>query len=97
MLACEYGHLSSRHLDLEGALSDDKLAKQIADEFHARTDDAEVCRRDGLRYRAVLSGSENMNMQGERIDFPDNHVLLITGGTRGIGLYAHVILPNITE
>ncbi|CUB45889.1 Polyketide synthase PksJ [Bacillus amyloliquefaciens] len=86
MLACEYSHLSSRHLDLEGALSDDKLAKQIADEFHARTDDAEVCRRDGLRYRAVLSGSENMNTQGERIDFPDHHVLLITGGTRGIGL-----------
>ncbi|MGV7067155.1 KS-MAT linker domain-containing protein, partial [Bacillus velezensis] len=86
MLACEYGHLSSRHLDLEGGLSDDKLAKQIADEFHARTDDAEVCRRNGLRYRAVLSGSENMDMKGERIDFPDNHVLLITGGTRGIGL-----------
>ncbi|WP_446476152.1 amino acid adenylation domain-containing protein [Bacillus velezensis] len=86
MLAYEYGHLSSRHLDLEGGLSDDKLAKQIADEFHARTDDAEVCRRNGLRYRAVLSGSENMDMKGERIDFPDNHVLLITGGTRGIGL-----------
>lgn len=83
MLAYEYGHLSSRHLDLEGGLSDDKLAKQIADEFHARTDDAEVCRRNGLRYRAVLSGSENMDMKGERIDFPDNHVLLITGGTRG--------------
>ena len=26
-----------------------------------------------------------MNMQGERIDFPDNHVLLITGD-EGIGL-----------
>ncbi|QBG56188.1 non-ribosomal peptide synthetase [Bacillus amyloliquefaciens] len=86
MLACEYSHLSSRHLDLEGVLPDETLAKQIADEFHARTDDAEVCRRDGLRYRAVLRDSENIDLKGGRIEFPQNHVLLITGGTRGIGL-----------
>ncbi|MDU0812757.1 non-ribosomal peptide synthetase [Bacillus siamensis] len=86
MLAYEYSHLSSRHLDLEGALSDDILAKQIADEFHARTDDAEVCRRGGMRYRAVLRASENIEMKGGRIDFPHGHALLITGGTRGIGL-----------
>ncbi|MBT2575230.1 amino acid adenylation domain-containing protein [Bacillus sp. ISL-51] len=87
MLACEYSHLVSRHLDLEASLKSSQVAKQIADEFNVRSDDAEICWRDGMRYRAVLKASENHDLHEERrTDFPEDHVLFITGGTRGIGL-----------
>lgn len=85
MLQSEYRHLRSRHMDVERATDDDTLARQIAAEFHLDSRDAEVCYRDGRRYRAVLAPVQVFDGGREVWDFPEGHVLWITGGTRGLG------------
>lgn len=86
MLQSEYSHLKSRHMDAEASADHLTLAKQIADEFYSDSEDAEVCYRDGLRYRAFLQPEHRKDADQKRRAFPKDHVLLITGGTRGIGL-----------
>ncbi|MCO4850729.1 non-ribosomal peptide synthetase [Bacillus vallismortis] len=87
MLQSEYSHLTSRHMDAEGGIDHYRLAKHIADEFYADSHDAEVCYRDGLRYQAFLKARPETGKGAEqRMAFPKEHVLFITGGTRGIGL-----------
>ena len=85
MLQSEYSHLRSRHLDLDPAADAKLSAKQIASEFFLKTDEAEVCYRQGKRYRAYL-GDDEPSIVGDRPRvFPKDHVLWITGGTRGLG------------
>ncbi|MDK2598886.1 SDR family NAD(P)-dependent oxidoreductase [Bacillus stercoris] len=87
MLQSEYSHLTSRHMDAEGIIDHHRLAKQIADEFYSDSHDTEVCYRDGLRYQAFLKAHPETGKEAEQnAAFPKDHVLLITGGTRGIGL-----------
>ncbi|MCV2515295.1 amino acid adenylation domain-containing protein [Bacillus subtilis] len=87
MLQCEYSHLISRHMDAEEVTDYRRLAKLIADEFYSDSHDAEVCYRDGLRYQAFLKAHpETGKATKQSAVFPKDHVLLITGGTRGIGL-----------
>ncbi|MCY7785574.1 non-ribosomal peptide synthetase [Bacillus inaquosorum] len=87
MLQSEYSHLTSRHMDAEGGIDHHRLAKQIADEFYSDSHDTEVCYRDGLRYQAFLKArSETGKGVEQSMTFPKEHVLFITGGTRGIGL-----------
>lgn len=87
MLQCEYSHLISRHMDAEEVTDHRRLAKLIADEFYSDSYDAEVCYRDGLRYQAFLKAHPETGKATEQSAvFPKDHVLLITGGTRGIGL-----------
>ncbi|QUF67160.1 non-ribosomal peptide synthetase [Bacillus atrophaeus] len=86
MLQSEYSHLKSRHMDAEASADHLTLAKQIADEFYSDSEDAEICYRDGLRYRAFLQPEHRKDADQKRRAFPKDHVLLITGGTRGIGL-----------
>ncbi len=84
MLQNEYGHLRSRHLDTDPGASDLERAEQIAREFSADSRDPEVCYRNGERYRAFLG--EVPEPQDSRLfRFPEDHVLWITGGTRGLG------------
>jgi acyl transferase domain-containing protein len=86
MLQSEYRHIRSRHMDGEAALADRVLAEQIVAEFRADSEDTEVCYRDGQRYRSQL-----VELQGvpsgtrEASQLAPNEVLLITGGTRGLG------------
>ncbi|WP_276736066.1 non-ribosomal peptide synthetase [Bacillus sp. (in: firmicutes)] len=87
MLQNEYSHLTSRHMDAEGMIDHHRLAKQIAGEFYSDSQDTEVCYRDGLRYQAFLQAHPETGKGAEqRLTFPNDHVLFITGGTRGIGL-----------
>ncbi|MCY7765553.1 non-ribosomal peptide synthetase [Bacillus inaquosorum] len=87
MLQSEYSHLTSRHMDAEGGIDHHRLAKQIADEFYSDSHDTEVCYRDGLRYQAFLKARpETGKGVKQSMSFPKEHVLFITGGTRGIGL-----------
>ncbi|GAF07309.1 long-chain-fatty-acid-CoA ligase [Paenibacillus pini JCM 16418] len=52
MLQSEYGHLRSRHMDADHSIVDDGvLAQQIADEYFADSEEAEVCYRNGMRFR----------------------------------------------
>jgi acyl transferase domain-containing protein/acyl carrier protein len=91
MLQNEYNRLVSRHMDADFSTSDGELAEQIAAEFAADSKDAEVCYREGIRYRAYLGEILNANkaaspsMQSDSFAFPKDHVLWITGGTRGLG------------
>ncbi|MBY0088466.1 non-ribosomal peptide synthetase [Brevibacillus brevis] len=85
MLQSEYKHLQSRHVDLEPLADGEELAQQIAAEFLIDAQETEVCYRAGERYRAYLQEERVADSQEPAFVFPENHVLLITGGTRGLG------------
>ncbi|WP_064201988.1 non-ribosomal peptide synthetase [Brevibacillus brevis] len=85
MLQSEYKHLQSRHVDLDPLADGDELAQQIAAEFFVDDQEAEVCYRSGERYSAYLQEEMVADSQEPALVFPENHVLLITGGTRGLG------------
>ncbi|MFC9712832.1 SDR family NAD(P)-dependent oxidoreductase, partial [Paenibacillus sp. NPDC056933] len=83
MLQSEYSHVSSRHMDLDPADDMETLAKQIGDELQLESEEAEVCYRDGFRYRASLQ--EFRAKSSRTFEFPSEQVVWITGGTRGVG------------
>lgn len=88
MLQSEYAHLRSRHMDGD-PLSEDRLfVEEIVQEFFSESDEPEVCWRGGKRFVATLGrGSFDQATPGLRRErFKENELLLITGGTRGIGL-----------
>jgi polyketide synthase PksN len=88
MLQSEYGRLKSRHLDVD-TTDAEALIRQIQFELSAEDASVEVCRRGGKRYRSLLQ--EISHVDAATLDkvsqngFPEDHVLWITGGTRGIG------------
>ncbi|WP_368650522.1 SDR family NAD(P)-dependent oxidoreductase [Bacillus inaquosorum] len=86
MLQNEYSHLTSRHADMECGASHEELARLIADEFYANSAESEVCYRNGQRYRAYLAEKPaEAEITPEQVSFSSDKVLLITGGTRGLG------------
>ena len=86
MLSSEYSRVRSRHLDVDPRADDTELAAQIIDECGECTDEIEVCYRQGERYCAVLQETSLEPLVGRPdLAFPPGHVLLITGGTRGLG------------
>ncbi|SFJ89257.1 type I polyketide synthase [Thermoflavimicrobium dichotomicum] len=86
MLQSEYSHLRSRHMDVENLIDDRTLAEQIASEFLVDCEDPEICYRHGERFRSYLAEVEDVNVRERVLRFPEDHVVWITGGTRGIGL-----------
>ncbi|SFM59219.1 polyketide synthase PksJ [Chitinophaga sp. YR627] len=85
MLQAEYRYLNAIHLDIEHDGNAALQAAQILSELSVAGTYPEICFRDGKRYRAVLTAStpdKTRNMPA----FPSGGVLLVTGGTRGIGL-----------
>jgi polyketide synthase PksM len=85
MLQSEYSHLRSRHMDVETRGEDDAIARLAASEFLIDSRDPEVCYRDGKRWRAYLREMPTSDDKTPPLDFPADHVLWITGGTRGLG------------
>uniref|UniRef100_UPI00404A4FE7 SDR family NAD(P)-dependent oxidoreductase n=1 Tax=Bacillus sp. YBsi01 TaxID=3139388 RepID=UPI00404A4FE7 len=87
MLQSEYQNVTSRHLDADTDTNQQTLAKQVADEFSADSTEPEVCLRNGQRYRAVFREIPKWERSEQQpASFPEDHVLFITGGTRGLGL-----------
>ncbi|QIC04840.1 SDR family NAD(P)-dependent oxidoreductase [Brevibacillus sp. 7WMA2] len=88
MLQSEYSHVRSRHVDLEDSEDTQLLAQHIAAECNTIGEESEICYRDGLRLQACHVEeevpSEKWDMK-QSLDFPPDQVLLITGGTRGLG------------
>ncbi|MCF3124167.1 SDR family NAD(P)-dependent oxidoreductase, partial [Streptomyces arenae] len=82
MLQSEYGRVRSRYLEADPA--DPGLPARVARELADGGDDVEVTYRDGVRHRAALA--ELPAATGAPVRFPADEPLLITGGTRGIGL-----------
>ena len=85
MLQSEYGYLRSRHMDADFSIGDDTLSELIASEFLVESEEAEICYREGKRYAAYLEEYNYGDDKGKDLVFPENHVLWVTGGTRGIG------------
>jgi acyl transferase domain-containing protein/NAD(P)-dependent dehydrogenase (short-subunit alcohol dehydrogenase family)/acyl carrier protein/ubiquinone/menaquinone biosynthesis C-methylase UbiE len=85
MLQSEYGQLRSRHMDTDGSTDTKSLARQIASEFFMESDEPEICYRAGKRYRSRLGELPEKASQDRKFTFPEEEVLWITGGTRGIG------------
>lgn len=87
MLQNEYQNVTSRHMDADTDTDQQTLAKQIADEFSADSTEPEICRRNGQRYRALFREiPSGKRAEHKPAPFPEDHVLFITGGTRGLGL-----------
>ncbi|MGD2088023.1 MAG: beta-ketoacyl synthase N-terminal-like domain-containing protein [Candidatus Aminicenantes bacterium] len=85
MLQSEYSHLRSRHMDAAPGSDDKTLAQQIAAEFLSDNQETEICYREGKRYRAYLQEHQAGDGRDQPPVFPRDHVLWITGGTRGLG------------
>ena len=85
MLQSEYSALQSRHMDADPDIAGHALAMQIAEEFRIRDQMAEICYRNGQRYKAVLRET-TATSDGARPAFSAQEVVWITGGTRGLGL-----------
>lgn len=88
MLQSEYSFVQSRHVDIEPRLKTAALAEQIASEFLLNDDNCEVCCRDRKRYVSCLTERvlEAPKTQSTELQFAEEEVLLITGGTGGLGL-----------
>ncbi|MFD9789952.1 SDR family NAD(P)-dependent oxidoreductase [Streptomyces sp. NPDC059070] len=86
MLQSEYGGLTSRHLDLDpAARSAADLAAVVRRELDGPGAESEICHRDGVRHAPVLDDLAPREGTG-RADLAGDEVLLVTGGTRGLGL-----------
>ncbi|MCB2360149.1 SDR family NAD(P)-dependent oxidoreductase [Clostridium estertheticum] len=85
MLQSEYNNLISRHLDVESAIKNDELIKQILDEYLNNNNVSEVCYRNKKRYESFLNEVKQGDFQRRTLEFSKDEVLFITGGTRGLG------------
>ncbi|MFD9561266.1 SDR family NAD(P)-dependent oxidoreductase [Streptomyces sp. NPDC059994] len=86
MLQSEYGGLTSRHLDLDPATRGAaELAAVVRRELDGPGADSEICHRDGVRHAPALDDLAPREATG-RADLAEDEVLLVTGGTRGLGL-----------
>lgn len=85
MLQSEYSFIRSRHMDSEAGADDREFAEQIANEYLAKSEEPEVCYRDGSRYQAVLKDTQKRQNDVPKLMFAEDEVLLVTGGTRGLG------------
>ncbi|WP_415943141.1 amino acid adenylation domain-containing protein [Streptomyces sp. 067-1] len=84
MLQSEYRHVRSRHVETDGAATDEQLCRWIPEELSADDEPAEVAYRGGVRHLATLAEPPRAERAG--LGFPADHVLWVTGGTRGLGL-----------
>lgn len=85
MLQSEYTKVRSRHLDLDEADDQATQVEQILAEWTSRDPHVEVCYRKGRRHAAGLREAA-LPESTPPLSFAQDHVLWITGGTRGIGL-----------
>ncbi|ASR46322.1 hypothetical protein B4V02_06340 [Paenibacillus kribbensis] len=86
MLQSEYSYIRSRHMDGQSGMADRLFAEQIACEYMDNNEDTEVSYRDGQRYCAFLNEVNVQHNPVHERKFPENHVLWVTGGTKGLGL-----------
>ncbi len=89
MLGHEYASVRSRHVELAPETQEASAVEQIAAECMTGSGEVEVCYRDGMRYVAGLGETSLADTASGRSSsvtkLPEDQVLWITGGTRGIG------------
>ncbi|WP_438018420.1 SDR family NAD(P)-dependent oxidoreductase [Sorangium sp. So ce315] len=88
MLSSEYTRLVSRHVDLDPTSDERARVEQIVSECGGPREEVEVCYRAGRRYLAThreIPRGAGVGGRSTPSPFPRDHVLWVTGGTRGIG------------
>jgi polyketide synthase PksM len=104
MLSAEYPQIAAMTMDCDCPIRDSQiLARQIETEFASglQKDLTECCYRDGARYIPRLTvcqtGPDCQNTLRSGWEFHENDVILITGGSRGIGasLAGHLISRGV--
>lgn len=90
MLSSEYSRVRAKHLDLERDLQPAVAAERIVRELGCDSPDVEACYRDGRRYVAAMAEIDvepkAQTTPSAQLALPRDHVLLVTGGVRGLGL-----------
>ncbi|MCB0195285.1 MAG: KR domain-containing protein, partial [Anaerolineae bacterium] len=91
LLASEYGHVRSSHVDTDLFIEDtEPLIAQILAEWHQDDKAVTICYRQGMRYQPVLevvSEEATIKAAAQTVThYPPEQVLWITGGTRGLGM-----------
>lgn len=87
MLNREYAHVTSVHLDLEMEMNDlDEYSNIILREINSLNSEIDICYRNKKRFVATLKEVGQTLSQTKKKFFTESDVLLITGGTKGIGL-----------
>jgi polyketide synthase PksJ len=105
MLGAEYKQIQALTIDSDYSLQEaKKLARQIETEFLSPTmgNLSECCYRADQRYEPLLKPFPNLSQNQSQIHSPKftaNDVVLITGGSRGIGaaLAGHVVSLGVQK
>ena len=103
MLGAEYKQIQTMSMDSDYSIEDQAiLTEQIQNEFISNSEDiTECCYRDGGRYKPQLKlsqSSDDMQNNSNKLERYDDHeVVLIAGGTGGIGsvVAEHVVSQGI--
>lgn len=89
-LHSEFPNFYSRHVDVDGNLSSQEIADQLSNEMIIDNHFCDICYRRGIRYRSAFSDIYHKKpvkyAESNTFRFLPNEVLLITGGTRGLGM-----------
>lgn len=87
VLQREYSKLRSMHLDMELGIESDKVIARIISEISTQHNANHVCYRNDKRYISCIeeSLSDLESLPNDDINLQEDQVVLITGGTRGIG------------
>jgi polyketide synthase PksJ len=80
-IAAEYQRIESKTIDIDNR---SQLVKIIKDEMYMVDGQTELCYRDGVRYVSGYSVRNALTSKEEPLEYRDG-VVVITGGTRGIG------------
>nr|WP_218923395.1 SDR family NAD(P)-dependent oxidoreductase [Bacillus wiedmannii] len=98
MLGAEYRQLKSRTIDIDLSLGDVKgITEIIFNEIRMENNSCEVCYRHGNRYISYMKEVENIDQPFKDTWtnlIKNDKVLVITGGTRGIGAEIAKYLVN---
>ena len=89
MISSEHRNLRSVHFDLDPHTDDTTAATLVLREIATNRGEVEVCERRGRRFCAHLADMERAPSTGVSVpsaDLSPDEVLLVTGGTRGLGL-----------
>lgn len=85
MLQNEYQHIKSACVDMDPEATDAEIVQWILREYAHLGTEQDVCYRGIDRYVSRLDELPPQKINTQRIKFNENDVILITGGTRGLG------------
>ncbi|MCP4457834.1 MAG: KR domain-containing protein, partial [Cytophagales bacterium] len=87
VLGSEYPSINSLHVDLDPDMRKHKRqAEVVFKELSSHSKEVEICYRKEQRYTSFLKETRLESSHPQSNSSPDTQVVLVTGGTRGLGL-----------